>query len=125
MKHLSKVLFVAFIAMSVFSCKKNQTIEKEQLRPFSNKETISKMVSITKQQTAILKQKINELNASNTRMTNHEYNNFVRDNIELYSEALIESEPNYIENDSFQINQIDDENWDGESNVYTDRKSVV
>lgn len=113
------MFIAALIAASLFSCKKNETQEAELPTPFNNKETINKMVEITKQQTAKLKQKIEALTAQNVRMTNSQYENFVRENIEEYSQALIDAEPNYVENNNFQINQIDPENWTGEPNIYS------
>ena len=114
-----KVFTVAITALALFGCKKNEATEMEATTPFSNKETISKMVAITKQQTEKLKQKIDALIAQNASMTSAQYQNFVRENIEEYSQALIEAEPNYVENNNFQINQIDTENWTGEPNIYS------
>jgi hypothetical protein len=114
-----KVFTAALIAVSLFSCKKSEKLEVEQPAPFNNRETINKMVEITKLQTVKLKQKIEALTAQNLRMTNAQYENFVRQNIEEYSQALIEAEPNYVENNNFQINQIDTEDWTGEPNIYS------
>lgn len=116
---MKKVFLIATLAITIFSCKKSETTSSESQKPFNNKETINKMVEITKQQTVILKEKIEALKASNTRMTNSQYEDFVRNSIEEYSEALISSEPNYVENNNFQINAIDNENWNGEPDVYS------
>ena len=110
---------MAIIAVALFSCRKSEPTEREQPTPFNNRETINKMVEITKQQTVKLKQKIEALTSQNVRMTNAQYENFVRENIEEYSQALIDAEPNYVENNNFQINQIDPENWTGEPNIYS------
>ena len=76
------------------------------------------MVAITKQQTAKLKVKIETLTAQNVSMTISQYDNFVRENIEEYSQALMESEPNYLLSDGFQVNQINNEDWNV-PNVYS------
>jgi len=100
---LTRLFLIAIIAIALFSCKKSETTAEEHPTPISNKETIAKMVEITKQQTVKLKEKIAALSSANVRMTNAQYESFVRENIEEYSQALIEAEPYYVENNNLKL----------------------
>lgn len=102
------------------SCNKDEQLIEEEAKPLNHDATINRMVTITNEQTASLRDEIATLAAQNTKMSSEQYNGFVRSTIETYVGRLIESEPEHLENNNLQVNKVDPEEaqWSNNTDVY-------
>lgn len=86
------------------------------------------MVEITKEYTNDLKSRLENENLSQKKLLqiannsirldfNFENNAFIQKELQNYCNTLIASEPNYIFNDNFKINSLDDESWENMPDV--------
>lgn len=88
------------------------------------------MVEITKEYTNDLKSRLENENLSQKKLLqtannsirldfNFENNAFIQKELQNYCNTLIASEPNYIFNDNFKINSLDDESWENMPDVFS------
>lgn len=120
MKKIAKLFLIMSLVLVANSCNKDEQLIEEQAKPLNHDATIYKMVTITNEQTAALRDEIATLASQNTKMTTEQYNGFVRSTIETYVGRLIESEPKHLENNNLQVNKVDPEEaqWSNNPDVY-------
>jgi len=88
------------------------------------------MVEITKEYTNDLKSRLENENLAQKKLLqiannsirldfNFENNAFIQKELQNYCNTLIASEPNYIFNDNFKINSLDDESWENMPDAFS------
>ena len=86
------------ILFSAVSCNREEAIDESTKTFPSNAATINRMVQITNEHTAQVKNEIAVLVSRNTKMSTEQYDGFVRSTLTQYVTKLVESEPEHLVN---------------------------